>query len=545
MPEFALAQLFNSVANAVPDREALRFESRGRTYRELDTRARALATTLRSLGLGTVRPRSELQNWESGQDHVALYLCNGPEYIEAMLGCFAARTVPCNVNYRYTERELVSLLGDMRARALVFDSEFAPIVQSLRGALPELEVLIQVSAVRSDPLLPGAVDYEAAAQSGAPIQLPDPSPDDLDVLYTGGKTGTPKGVAWRQADVYIAAFGGRDLAGAELPDLESIASRAAQGVDRVMPLSPFMHGAAHWNAFYALLSGETVVLQDGPRKFDAERALATAARERVSRMQVIGDAFGRPLVDALERRSHSLPALRVIINGGAPLSVATKRALLERLPECAILDAVGASESGTQAVHISAANNVATGRFARVSTTCVLDSQCERELAPGDPEIGWFAQRGRVPLGYLYDAEKTRRTFPTIGGARFAVPGDRAKLLADGTIEFLGRDSSTINSGGEKIFAEEVEAVLKQHPAVYDALVCGRPHERWGEEVCAVVQLRPDHDADQSELGHHVSAVLARYKVPRTIVFCEQVERTPAGKPNYAWARSRVMEVKS
>jgi fatty-acyl-CoA synthase len=206
---------------------------------------------------------------------------------------------------------------------------------------------------------------------------------------------------------------------------------------------------------------------------------------------------------------------------------------------------VGASQSGTQAVHISVANNVATGRFARVSTTCVLDAKCERELAAGDPEVGWFAQRGRIPLGYLNDAEKTRRTFPTIAGERFAVPGDRARMLADGTIELLGRDSSTINSGGEKIFAEEVEAVLKQHPAVYDALVCGRPHERWGEEVCAVVQLRADHSAGAAELGQHVSTLLARYKVPRTIVFCERVERSPAGKPNYAWARARVMEVDS
>jgi fatty-acyl-CoA synthase len=229
--------------------------------------------------------------------------------------------------------------------------------------------------VRSDPLLPGAVDYESAARSGAQLELPPASPDDLYVLYTGGTTGIPKGVAWRQADIYLAAFGGRDLAGGELTDLSAVASRAAQGGDRVLPLSPFMHGAAHWNAFYALLSGETVVLQDGPRKFDPERALATAAREGVSRMQLIGDAFGRPLVDALARRSYPLQALRIVINGGAPLSVETKRALLEHLPHCVILDALGASESGTQAVHISAANSAATGRFARVSTTCVLDSQ--------------------------------------------------------------------------------------------------------------------------------------------------------------------------
>lgn len=542
MPEFALSELFDSVAQAVPDRPALRFASKSRTYRELQSRSRSLAAVLRSLGLGTVRPRDELQNWESGQDHVALYLPNGPEYLEAMLACFAARVVPCNVNYRYTERELTSLLGDMRARALVFDSEFAPVVRSLRGALPELEALIQVQAMASDPLLAGAIDYEVAAQSGRTAELPAASPDDLYVLYTGGTTGAPKGVAWRQGDIYVAAFGGRDLAGAEVPDLASVQARAALGGERALPLSPFMHGAAHWNSLYAFFMGDTVVLQDEPRKFDAERALATAEREGVNRLQIIGDAFGRPLLDALNRGSYQLQDLRLLVNGGAPLGADTKRALLERLPGCVVLDALGASESGTQAVHISVTNNAATGRFARVTTTCVLDPACERELEPGAPEIGWLAQRGRVPLGYLSDPDKTRRTFPELGGQRYAVPGDRARILADGTLEVLGRDSSTINSGGEKIFAEEVEAVLKEHPSVYDALVCSRPSERWGQEVCAVVQLRAGEAADERVLRDHVAQALARYKVPRKIVFRERVQRSASGKPDYAWARAQVTD---
>lgn len=541
MVEVALSSLFDAVAGAFPERAALRFDGHTRTYAELHRRSRSLASVFRSLGLGDVRPRAQLRNWESGQDHVALYLFNGPEYIEAMLACFAARVVPCNVNYRYTERELVSLLSDMHARALIFDSEFAPLVQSLRSALPELKILIQVQAEPSAPLLPGALEYDSAAESGSSAELPSASPDDLYVLYTGGTTGSPKGVAWRQTDIYHAAFGGRDLAGEEVRDLDAILARAADGCERALVLSPFMHGAAHWAALYSFYTGNTVVLQDGPRKFDPERALATAEREAVTRLQVIGDAFGRPLLDALARGRHPPQMLRMIVNGGAPLSADTKRGLLAHLPHCMIVDALGASESGTQALHVSVPNNVATGRFGRVSTTCVLDSRCERELAGGEPEIGWLAQRGRVPLGYLNDPDKTSRTFPQLGGERYAVPGDRARILADGTVEVLGRDSSTINSGGEKIFAEEVEAVLKEHVAVYDALVCGRPNERWGEEICAVVQLRPGHEVAERDLQAHVSVALARYKVPRKLVFCERIERSASGKPNYAWARARVL----
>jgi acyl-CoA synthetase (AMP-forming)/AMP-acid ligase II len=293
-------------------------------------------------------------------------------------------------------------------------------------------------------------------------------------------------------------------------------------------------------ALRAFYSGDTIVLPDHARKFDAADALNSAARDRVSRLLIIGDAFGRPLVDALESGSYPLQALRVIINAGAPLSVDTKRALLAHLPGRAIIDAIGASESGQQGVNVSTGDTAETCRFARMSHTCVLDAERHFALTPNDSQVGWLAQSGRVPLGYYNDADKTQRTFPGLDGVRYAVPGDRARVLADGTIEVLGRDSTTINSGGEKIFVEEVEAVLKQHSAVYDALVCGRKSARWGEEVCAVVQLRPSCAASESELAAHVAGMLARYKVPRAFVFCEQLERSPSGKPDYAWARARV-----
>jgi len=536
MAELALAELFDRVAHALPEREAFRSDSRGLTYRALQGRVHALAGYLRAQGLGQVRARSELQNWESGQDHVALYLYNGPEYVESMLACFAARVVPCNVNYRYSEGELVSLLRDMRARAIVFDAEFAPMVSAVRAALPDLQVLIQVGP---EPRQAGVAAYEAAAGSGIDVQLPASSPDDLYILYTGGTTGAPKGVLWRQADAFMAAFGGRDPRGNEVESLDAVQARAAAGGARLMPLSPFMHGAAHWLALRGLYSGDTIVLPDRARKFDPDVALASADREQVEILLIIGDAFGRPIVDALDRGSYELRALRVIVNAGAPLSVETKRALLARLPGRIIVDAIGASESGQQGLHLSTSETAATGQFARTSHTCVLDAERQRVLAVGDPELGWLAQRGRVPLGYLGDPDKTQRTFPVVAGVRYAIPGDRARILPGELIDVFGRDSTTINSGGEKIFAEEVEAVLKQHPAVYDVLVCGKPSERWGQEVCAVVQLAPGQLAAADELATHVAAQLARYKVPRAFVFCERLERNPNGKPDYAWARSR------
>ena len=315
---------------------------------------------------------------------------------------------------------------------------------------------------------------------------------------------------------------------------------AAAGVDRVMPLAPLMHGAAHWVAQRALYRGETVVLDEHTTRFDAHRALAIAERERVQALLIVGDAFGRPLADALASGRHQLPELIGIISGGAPLCTDTKRILLERLPSRWIIDAIGSSESGHQALHISAGTHVHTGRFTPTPTTQVLSADRTRVLGPGDPELGWLAQAGRVPLGYLDDREKTRVTFPVIAGVRWAVPGDRAYVRAGGEIEVVGRDSVTINSGGEKIFVEEVEEVLKRHPAVYDVLVCGRPSARWGQEVCAVVQLRAAAEVSESELVAHAARQLARYKLPRAIVFCERLERSPSGKPDYAWARAQL-----
>jgi acyl-CoA synthetase (AMP-forming)/AMP-acid ligase II len=346
----------------------------------------------------------------------------------------------------------------------------------------------------------------------------------------------PRGVLWRQADIFVAALGGRTPKG-EIASLDELVERARGGSFRTMPTAPLMH-AAHWSAFDALHSGNTVVLQDQTRHLDPASILATAEREHVNLVQIIGDAFARPLIDELRARSYDLSALKVLASGGAILSVSVKEELLRLLPDhVRIIDTVGSSETGRQATHTSTRRRGAsTGTFDPAPGACVLSADRSRRLEIGDEETGWFAQYGRVPMGYFGDRDKTEKTFPVIDGVRYSVPGDRARLRADGSIEVLGRDSVTINTGGEKVFAEEVEGVLKKHPAVYDAVVCGRPSERWGQEVVAIVQLRDGATASDDELRQSCADHLARYKLPKAFVYRDRIERSPVGKPDYRWA---------
>ena len=537
--DFNLAQLQETVAEAVPDRECLVFRGRRLSFGDVTDRTRRLANYLLDRGLGLHRERSELQPWESGQDHLALYLYNGNEYLEGMLGAYKARVAPFNVNYRYVEQELIYLLRDARSRGIVYAATFSPTLDKIRSDLPDLEMLIQVADDSGNPLLAGAVDYEAALTSSSG-RRPDLqwSPDDLYILYTGGTTGTPKGVLWRQADIYVTAMGGRAEDGEEYPNLEAVVARARLGGMRSLPCPPFMHGASHWVAFLNWFAGHTVVVQKEVRHLDPDDILSTIEREKANGLLIVGDAFARPLLDQLRRKSYDLSSLRVLASGGAPLAKGHKKEFLERIPQVMLLDAIGSSESGAQASHVSSKETGAeSGKFAPNPGTCVLSEDLARVLAPGDPEIGWFARKGRVPLGYLGDPDKTVRTFPEIDGVRYTVPGDRARTGADGIIEVYGRDSATITSGGEKIFAEEVEEALKHHPAVYDAVVAGRPSERWGQEVVAIVQLREGVQVSGEELREECGRHIARYKHPKAFVFVEKVVRSPSGKADYRWAK--------
>ncbi|MEE8581205.1 MAG: acyl-CoA synthetase, partial [Myxococcota bacterium] len=475
-------------------------------------------------------------NWESGQDHVALYMHNGNEYLEGMLGAYKARCAPFNVNYRYVEEELFYLFDNADAKAVIFHGCFAPMLEKIRPRLSQVALWLQVEDESGEALLPGALEYERALAEATPGPLPDDlSADDLYILYTGGTTGMPKGVLWRQEDIFFAA-----LTTGEPPEsLEALQQRAASGPGiRSLPVPPFMHGAAHWVAFNMWHVGGTVVVQSKVEHLDPDDIWTTVEREKVNAITIVGDAFGRPLLDQLAKKEYDLSSLTLVTSGGAILTAATKQAFLERLPGIRLLDALGSSETGAQAAHFSSREAKATtGRFAMAPGNVVLKEDLSGPVEAGSGEIGWLARQGHVPLGYYKDAEKTAATFPVVQGVRYSVPGDRASIDPDGTLRLLGRDSATINSGGEKIYAEEVEHALKHHPAVYDAVVVGTPSERWGQQVTAIVQLRPGETPAEDEIKSVAGSHIAGYKLPKLFVYVERITRAPSGKADYRWAR--------
>ena len=530
--ELNLAQLHEAIAAAVPERECIVWRDRRLTWAEVTDRTRRLAAVLADHDLGLRPAAGEREPWSSPHDHVALYLHNGNEYLEGMLGAAKARCASVNVNYRYVADELRHVLTDSRARAVVYHGSFAPTLAEVVDDLPDLRLLLQVDDQSGAPLLDGAVEYEAALAAATPVAPAGLSPEDLYILYTGGTTGLPKGVLWRQAD-FLATCLGIDRT------TEQLVAAAPASSLRVLAAPPFMHGAAHWNVISAWCAGGTVVIQDVPSRLDPDDILRTVAREGATSLLIVGDAFARPLADALRTGRHDVGHLRFLLTGGAILSAAVKEELLALVPGLRIVDVLGSSETGRQGVQQSDARRGATtGTFRPSPTAVVLSEDLARVLEPGEPELGWLAQSGRVPLGYLGDPDKTARTFPTVAGRRYAVAGDRARVLADGGIELHGRDSVTINTGGEKVFAEEVEQALKGHPAVFDAVVVGRPSERWGQEVVAVVHLRAEAEPPSDDDLRATAALhLARYKLPKAFVRVPAVERSPSGKPDYRWAR--------
>jgi acyl-CoA synthetase (AMP-forming)/AMP-acid ligase II len=550
--EFNLAQVFAAVAAANPDRDCIVFGDRRFTFAQTDERARRFARALHSWGLGAHRERSELAPHESGQSHLGLYMANCNEFLEGMLGAYQARVAPFNVNYRYVADELVYLLGNARADVVMYHARFAPTLADalgqLRREMPGQLRLIHVDDGSGNDPLPGAVRYEEllASVSDEPLDLAL-SPDDLYVLYTGGTTGMPKAVLWRQHDIYLNAMGGRMIGTGEMVgSLQEIVERSRLEGPGSMTLAPLMHGAAQWAAFISLCGGRPFVMPPTTTRFDPAEALALASRERVMSVSMVGDAFGRPLADELESGAYDLSGLLVLVTGGAALSAPLKQRFVDLVPHLTILDAGGSSESGAQMFQASSRAQSATGRFAPDPGAVVVSADLTRVLSPGDGEIGWLAQQGLIPLGYLGDPEKTARTFPVIEGIRHSVPGDRARWHADGQIELLGRDSVTINSGGEKIFAEEVEAAIAEHPGVYDVVVTSRPSTRWGNEVVAVVQLADGAHVLQEGLVDSIIAEaarhIARYKLPKAIVFCDRVQRSPSGKADYRWAKAQVAQ---
>ena len=527
-----LADLFECVADAVPEREAVVCAGRRSSYAALEERANRLAHHLAGAGLGP-------------GDHVACYLYNGTEYLETMLAAYKLRAAPVNVNWRYLAGELAYLLADSEAKAVVFDTRFAATLAEVIGDLPLLSGNARRMAVGPGDATsrgPDAVPYEDALAASSPERrFAARSAGDRYLLYTGGTTGLPKGVMWRHEDIIAAGLGG--LGGAGTPD--EVAERARRSQDRAFPACPLMHGAAQWVSLAALLGGGTVILSPDPT-LDARALVRLAAGERVTVLTIVGDAVGRPLADALEELAGDsevdLSALRVILSGGAFLSPGVKEELLARLPGAVVYDTYGSSESGTFARSVSGAGqSPPQGRFAGSAEAVVLGDDL-RPVAPGSGEVGRLARSGPVALGYYNDPEKTAATFPVIDGVRYVVTGDHAIVEADRTIVLLGRGSACINTGGEKVYPDEVEAALKSHPAVADAMVVGVPDERFGERVVALVAFREPVPPPAADLDAHVRGLIAGYKAPRAIVPVEAIERFPSGKPDYAWGRSTALE---
>ncbi|MFI8962903.1 acyl-CoA synthetase [Streptomyces sp. NPDC053493] len=535
--EYNLADLFESVVDVVPDREALVYvdhpgtgAERRLTYAELDAAANRLAHHLIDAGL---RPG----------EHLGLHLYNGVEYLQTVLACLKARLVPVNVNYRYVEEELVYLYRDADLAALVFDAEFTGRVAA---ALPRTEKLRHLVRVGTPPEgAPGldCVEFAAAEAAGSPGRGFAPrSADDLFIIYTGGTTGMPKGVMWRQEDLFFAGLFGGDPSGEPVKRPEELAERVAAGGAGLtfFPAPPLMHGTSTLTSFIAFNYGQRVVIH---RKYAPEEVLRTIEKEKVSSVSLVGDAMLRPLVDALTGplKGTDLSSLFSVSSSGAIMSDTVREQFQALVPNVLLLNNFGSSESGSNGRATDDSGPAKGFRLHVNERTQVVDPATHEPVAVG--ETGRLAQRGHVPLGYYNDPAKTAETFFQKGAERWVLLGDMATVDADGVVTVLGRGSQCINTGGEKVYPEEVEQALKSHPDVYDALVAGVPDARWGNHVAAVVQLRAGAaPLDLAALQTHCRTRLAGYKVPRQLVLTDRIQRSPSGKADYRWARSVAAE---
>jgi len=527
---FSLADLFELVADTVPERLALVAGTERRTYAELDERSTRLANHLMENGVGP-------------GDKVAVYSWNRAEWIEAMFAAWKARAVPINVNYRYVAEELRYLFDNADVRAVIFERSFAPLVEEVAPDLPLLSqrIVLEDGSPSDGPGtdVGDAVRYEEALASASPERAGiERSSDDLYMLYTGGTTGMPKGVMWRHEDIFFAAMGGGGFGEPPIETPEEIVGRVKPEDQRMisMALAPVMHGAAQWGLCITLFGGGTTVLYTG-RHFDPHEVWTIVEAERANSVMVVGDAMARPLAEALTEPGarYDTSSVFTVGSGGAIFSKVVQDQLRAQLGEVLIVDTFGASELGAGGSSLGAEEGM---RFAANPSMTVLGEDL-RPVAAGSGERGLLARRGHIPLGYYKDEAKTAATYVTDpDGVRWALPGDFALLEEDGSITLLGRGSGCINTGGEKVYPEEVEAALKSHPDVFDALVVGLPDDRFGERVAAVVAAREGTAPSPDDIAAHCRTKVAGYKVPRDVRFTETIGRTPAGKPDYRWAKA-------
>jgi fatty-acyl-CoA synthase len=536
---FNLADLFEIVVDTVPERLALVAGDVRLTYGGLDARANRFAHYVGDLGLTPGTP-------------VGILARNRAEWVESMIGCYKARCVPVNLNYRYVAPELRYVIENADLEGLVYEREYGDLVaDALDGVSHGRPLHLLVIGDGPPGTSPGAaatqagagpVDYETALAGASDGRgFPPRSPDDLYILYTGGTTGMPKGVMWRQEDIFFAAMGGGGWGAAPITSPDELRGRLATDEAGRIPMlvvAPLMHGNAQWAMWSAFMMAGTAVLYTG-HQFDPDRLLRIIGEEGVVSAALVGDAMARPLSEALDAAApgtYDTSTLAAVGSGGAMLSATVKADLGRQLPGAVIMDRFGSSEAGAQgAVEIGASGP----KFVMSDDTAVLDDDL-LPLAPGDGRIGRLARSGRIPLGYYKDEAKTAATFPTDRrGVRWSVPGDLASIGPDGVITVHGRGSASINSGGEKIFPEEVEAVVKAHPDVYDAIVVGLPDERFGERVAAVVRVREGAaPLDLETLQNHCRGHVAGYKVPRQILLVDEIPLTAAGKPDAKAAKA-------
>jgi acyl-CoA synthetase (AMP-forming)/AMP-acid ligase II len=526
MQSYQIADLFEAIADAVPGNEAVVCDGARITYGELDRRATRLANFLRSRGIGA-------------GDHIGTYLYNGIEYVTTMIAAFKISAVPININYRYVEDELAYLFGNADLKAVVHHREFADRIARVRDRCPGLDLFLYVEDGSGAPVDSiGAIDFETAVAAGSEERdFSGRSNDDLFIIYTGGTTGMPKGVMWPHKAAYFACFGGGDPIGEDIDDLDKLVDKAVQGGAglTMMIAAPLIHGAAQLATFISLIAGNRIVYQ---KRFDPDAIVDLIDAEKIVSISLVGDAMARPIADALERKAAKgridCSSVFVIGSAGAIFSEPVKDKLKKYLPNCMMLDNYGSTETGFQGRGGGDHKSFGQGlTFEMNERTTVLDDDLN-VVRPGSGVFGKVALKGHVPVGYYGDPVKSAQTFVEIDGERYSITGDIATVDADGTIKIFGRGSVCINTGGEKVFIEEVENALKSHPDVYDAVVVGVDDSQWGQRVVALVSpSEAGGELREQALREHCRSKIAGYKVPKEIYAVEEVFRGPNGKADY------------
>ena len=518
--EFNAADIFEGVVDRIPDREAVVLGSTRLTYQELDARTNKAANALKKLGI------------KKGS-HIGIYAFNCIEWLEVMLGAYKLCAIPININYRYVEEELKYLIENADMEAVFYHKQFGTKLNNIKNDADVIE---------------GSYDFEALILDADDSRLNvERSGDDKYILYTGGTTGMPKGVVWRMEDVLMTLGGGIDaVTGEKYPTPEAFADKCLQDQTTALALAPLMHGAAQWQSFNAFFSGWKFIIND-QISFDADYIWEIIAKEKVMNLTITGDAMGRPLCDALPsalEKGLDLSSLFVLASTASVFSASIKDTILEYLPNLFLIDAVGSSETGATGVNIHTKDGKLKDsgggpKFTKPNFSEILNLETLEVVQPDDTEtIGYLARKGHVPVAYYKDKEKSEKTFIEVSGERYSIPGDMAKYEEDGQMTLLGRGSVSINSGGEKIFPEEVEMALKAHPNIFDCLVVGVKDETWGQKVVAVIQRREMVELSIEEIKESASKYIASYKMPKEIVFSDLIERAPSGKPNYQWAQN-------